>query len=67
MLLWKGRDVITGNFVLSGLMACHNNDEIIDRILLINPLVFPLYITKKFQENEQKYKFIINIPLLNSV
>ena len=33
----KADVIVTGNSCSFVLMACHNNDEIIDRILLINP------------------------------
>ena len=62
----KADVIVTGNSCSFVLMACHNNDEIIDRILLINPPSISS-ISKVPTKRTKMLKFIINIPFIGTL
>lgn len=62
----KADIIVTGNSCSFVLMACHNNDEIIDKILLINPPSISS-ISKVPTKRTKMLKFIINIPFIGTL
>ena len=62
----KADIIVTGNSCSFVLMACHNNDEIIDKILLINPPSISS-ISKAPTKQTKMLKFIINIPFIGTL